>query len=537
VPIGRPIAGTTLRVADVHGDPLPDRVPGELLISGPGVTAGHLGSARTGAFVELDNRRWYRTGDLVVGNPGGDLVFLGRLDDQLNVGGVRIEPAEIEIALSEIDGVHEAAVVAGVLDGREIVVAHLAVPRSSGSVPDLDVVRRHLTGRVLPAAIPRAVVVHQSLPRTSHGKLDRRATALLPIDPGAGSSSPNGDPAVAHGSFTLEQFVEVWRRVLGRPDAGPDADFFALGGDSLAAVELVTAIGAIVDRDIPIATLLTAPTPAAAHTALGGRTPNPGSEDGLVVVTMRPGTAAGRLVLFTAAWDDVQGYRDLADAFDPTVTVLAAVVTAVDGTLDRVDVVTDRIVAAITSTGRSPDIVLGWSIGGVVAFEVGRRLGAAGASPLQIALVDTYFPGEQRHVWSNRWWKYKSMLRPGSVGAAVGELRTMFGRRVRAVVARIGRRLLVWAGESVAVESERRATPGGIPFEAMDHRPEPCDVPVVLYAATTTNPARTIDRWTEVATDLRVVRLDGRHRGIDSIMGRDRVGAIVEDLSTGSAPA
>lgn len=530
VPIGRPIAGTTLRIADAHGTPLPHGVPGELLISGPGVTAGHLGSARTGAFVELEGRRWYRTGDLVACGSGGDLVFLGRIDDQLNVGGVRIEPAEIEQALTDIDGVRDAVVVAGIVDGREILIAHVAVPGSSGVTLDLDTVRRHLAGRVLPAAIPRAVAVHEELPRTAHGKLDRRAAALLPV-----GAAPTSDTSAAvheapastgRPTVALEAFVDVWRRVLGRPEAGADADFFALGGDSLAAVELVTALEALVGHEVPIATLLTAPTPATAHTALGGRPSD--TTEGLAVVTMRPGTSAGPTVLLTAAWDDVQGYRDLADAFDPTVTVLAAVVTAIDGTLDRVDLVAERIAESIAPT--RPDVVLGWSIGGVVAFEVGRRLATDGTPPLEIALIDTYFPGEQRHIWSNRWWKYKSMLRPGSIGAAFGELRTMAGRRIRAIAARLGRRLLVWAGESAGSPTGARATPGGIPFAAMDHQPDVCEVPVVLYAAKTTNPARTVDRWAGVAPNLRVVRLDGRHRGFDSIMGRERVGAIVAGL-------
>ncbi len=114
IPIGQPIAGVTLRVADSAGSACPTGVAGELLVSGPTVTAGYVNDADATVrrFIELDERRWYRTGDLVRIDGRGLVEFIGRVDDQLNVGGVRIEPGEIEAALTALPDVAEAVVVA-----------------------------------------------------------------------------------------------------------------------------------------------------------------------------------------------------------------------------------------------------------------------------------------------------------------------------------------------------------------------------------------------------------------------------------------
>jgi len=173
--------------------------------------------------------------------------------------------------------------------------------------------------------------------------------------------------------------------------------------------------------------------------------------------------------------------------------------------------------------------VLGWSIGGVVAFELGQRLGDIGVDVRAVALIDTNYPGEYRHLWSNRWWKYKSILRPGLFRAAIDEFSVAIERRVKSAVAQVGRRLLVIAGEPLPrVES---TTASGVPVTALDHSPAMTTVPVVLYAANTTNRARTEHRWRTVAPDMRVVPIIGRHRGIDSVMGVGRVHQIVDDLA------
>ena len=147
-----------------------------------------------------------------------------------------------------------------------------------------------------------------------------------------------------------------------------------------------------------------------------------------------------------------------------------------------------------------------------------------------MAAVDTFFPGEHRHLWSNRWWKYKSMLRPGLFGSAVGEFGVMARRRVERFVGGLGRRLVLWSGAVLPAEPARTSV-GGFPVAALDHPLSVVRTPMVFYSATTTNPERTTRHWERVADQLTVITVAGRHRGLDSIMAADRVHAISDDLS------
>ena len=171
IPIGKPIAGVTLRVADSMGAPTPRGVAGELYVSGPTVTAGYVNDAEATArrFVDVDERIWYRTGDLVRVDRRGLLEFIGRLDDQLNVGGVRIEPGEIEAMLTARSDIAEAVVVASA-DARGRLVAHV----EAAGIDDAAL-RRDLADRLPSTHVPSRIVAHEALPRTSHGKLDRAA--------------------------------------------------------------------------------------------------------------------------------------------------------------------------------------------------------------------------------------------------------------------------------------------------------------------------------------------------------------------------
>jgi thioesterase domain-containing protein/acyl carrier protein len=521
VPIGEPIAGSRVRVADDLQRPMAPGAAGELLVAGPGVVGGYLSGRSDSSFVDADDHRWYRTGDIARVGADGHLVFLGRVDDQLNVGGYRIEPGEVEGHIVRLAGVRDAAVVAATIDDREALVAHVVGDRDT---VDGAMVRAHVADLMGAGATPRRVVFHDELPRTANGKLDRPRAALLPLD----------DAPVTQ----TVGLVDIWRRALQRDDLDGSSDFFAEGGDSLAAVEIVMAVGELIGREVAIADLLGAPTPDAlgAHLGLAAdATLAAPAGPGISVLTLRPGSSTGPTVLVTPAWDSVMGYRVLADAFDHDVTVLAAVIVAeAEGaaryrSVDALGAAScDVVVAELDRLGTSNVTVVGWSIGGVAAYDLGQRLAAAGIEVAAVALVDTMFPGEYRHLWSNRWWKYKSLFRRDAIGIVVEEFATAMRRRAKKYVARLARKLVVLGGESLpAVES---TTASGVPFTALDHDPERTTVPIVLYAANTTKRARTEHRWRTVAPDLRVVPIIGRHRGFDSIMSADRVHQITDDL-------
>ncbi len=521
VPIGRPIAGSRVRVADDRQRPMAPGAPGELLIAGPGVVDGYLSGRSDSLFVEVDGHRWYRTGDIARVDSHGDLLFLGRVDDQLNVGGYRIEPSEVEGHLLRMSGVRDAVVVRATIDGRDALVAHVVGDRD---LVDGARVRGHVSDLVGPGAAPRRVVFHDELPRTANGKLDRARAALLALD----------DAPAAQTSGLLD----IWQRALQRDDLDGNSDFFSEGGDSLAAVEIVTAVGEMIGRNVAIADLLSAPTPDALASHLGIGTDatavSSAVSSTIGLVTLRVGSTSGPTVVLTPAWDTVMSYRTLADAFDDDVTVFAvAIVSEGAATFPTVEALgaasIDPVIDELERLGASSVAVGGWSIGGVAAYDLGQRLAARGVEVRAVALIDTMFPGEYRHLWSNRWWKYKSLLRRDAIGTVIEELATTLRRRAKRYLARLGRRLVEIAGESLP-----KAEPiagWGMPFAALDHVPEPTAVPIVLYAANTTKRARTEHRWITVAPDLRVVPIEGRHRGFDSVMGADRVHQIVDDLT------
>jgi amino acid adenylation domain-containing protein len=533
VRIGRPIPGTTLRTVDAHLAASPEGVAGELLIASPGVVAGYLDGSQTERFVELDGRRWYRTGDRVR-IVDGVAEFVGRTDDQLNVGGVRLEPGEVEAELERLDGIRSAVVVAA--GEPPMLVAHL-----EADTLDEAAVRSALAERLPNTSIPRRFRVHAELPRTPNGKVDRVAASLLPFTSTRPSvtrpsaTRPAGVPDVD--PFTLDTVVGVWRDVLDRHDVTADTDFFGIGGDSLAAVSIVVAVGDAIGRTIPIAALLIGRTPAGMVEIMGG-SPTRDAVDGAVdefpVVTFQRGTPGGPIVLMTPAWDDVFGYQDLAQTFPSDVTVAALAYIERPGrpVVTTVDAVVDAFapVAVDLAAGHSGVAVVGWSVGGVVAAELANRLADGGQDVAVVAMVDTFFPGEERHLWSNRWWKYKSMLRRGALPDVGRELQLMVERRVRRLAARLGRRLLTFSGSAVP-EEPKRTSVGHFPVDSLGHQIGSIDVPVVLYRASTTNPQRTIDRWRDVTSDLEDVVVPGRHRGFDSIMGPDRVEIIGRDLN------
>jgi thioesterase domain-containing protein/acyl carrier protein len=479
-------------------------------------------------------------------------VFLGRVDEQLNVGGLRIEPAEIEALLTAIDGIHEAVVVEASIDGRPSLVAHVTGDERR---VDRAVIRSALAVRIPAGAIPRVIVFHPDLPRTPHGKVDRTAAARLA---GAGRRSPSTSaPSAVDDSWATrpEQpapaevadgrrgastpaIVDVWRRALADPDLDEDADFFEMGGDSIAAVEVVTAVGELIGRPVAVATLLSAPTPRAMARAVGMGGVPAAARLPVSLVRLRRGVDGGPAVVLIAGWYDVQSYRALADALpsDVAVTALAVdeqpdgppVLRTVD---DLVEASTDVVRSWVDERAPAGLAIAGWSIGGVVAYELARRLRADGRQVDAVGLVDTYFPGEHRHVWANRWSTYTSLLRTGSPRSVLAQLGLTVRRRVRSSVAHVGRRLLTWAGETV----ERPAVitdAAGVPSTALDHViGPPGDLTVVLYAASTTNPRRTELPWRSAVPALRTVVVEGRHRGDGSIMAAGRVHHIANDLA------
>ena len=241
VPIGAPMANTTIHILDDRMRRVPIGIPGELYIGGPQVAVGYVNREDLTAerFIPdpFDSRgRLYRTGDLARWLPNGHVDFLGRLDNQIKLRGQRIELGEIEATLGEHPTILDAAVdLRGDATGDPRLVAYL-VPHSGGSV-DVTEVRDYLKQRLPAQMIPAGYTVLDEPPLTTNGKLDRNA---LPA-PGPIDATTTDDYVIPRTGIERD-IAQMWSEVLGIDDVGAETDFFDLGGHSLKLMQLASRI-------------------------------------------------------------------------------------------------------------------------------------------------------------------------------------------------------------------------------------------------------------------------------------------------------
>jgi amino acid adenylation domain-containing protein len=333
----------------------------------------------------------YRTGDIGRLRADGCLEILGRRDDRIKIRGHRVNPGEIELALYEHALVRQAAVTSRVDDDGDIRLVAYVVPQS-GSMPTAQLLRRHLQGR-LPAYMgPSAFVMLESMPLTATGKVDRSA---LPVPQ---PSAQTGDQVfVAPRSPTEHQLAEIWERVFGVAPIGARDNFFDLGGDSLIAAAMVSAIEETLGRTVPPALLLQASTVselAAAMTEADASSVEPltglrTTGSGTPIFFLHNDAGRGLYTHALARRIDAARpffavHRDGLSELPvrPTVEALAA----------------ERIRALRALRPRGPYVLGGHCHGGLIAFEMARQLRAAGEEIEWVIMVDTDAPAGRLRV-------------------------------------------------------------------------------------------------------------------------------------------
>jgi natural product biosynthesis luciferase-like monooxygenase protein len=257
IPIGRPIANTTLHVLDSRARPVPIGVPGELAIGGDGVTPGYWqrDDVTADRFIHLGKDRVYRTGDLVCRRPDGTLDFLGRNDHQIKIRGQRIELGEIEAVMTSMQNVTQAIVIdrkdaQGNTTLAGYYTAHAPVAEAA--------LRAHLAETLPDVMVPAALMQLDAFPLTPNRKVDRKALpeprSQRPAEVTAPvSAAPEGD--------TETRIADIWRRILGLAQVGSEDNFFAIGGHSLLAVQAHREIKSAFDRpDLSITDIFRFPT-------------------------------------------------------------------------------------------------------------------------------------------------------------------------------------------------------------------------------------------------------------------------------------
>lgn len=237
VPLGTPLANSSLHVLDSCLQPVPVGIEGELYISGAGLARGYLNRAGLTGERFVANAygpagtRMYRTGDIVRWQRDGTLEFVGRADAQVKIRGFRVEPAEVEAMLRSEADVADAVVVARG-EGDQTQLVGYAVP-AAGAVVDGEVVRQRIAARMPAYMVPAVVLVLERWSLTPHGKLNR---AALPAADGAAALRTYRPPRTPAEKTLCALMAEV----LGVPQVGLDDNFFTSGGDSIMSIQLVS---------------------------------------------------------------------------------------------------------------------------------------------------------------------------------------------------------------------------------------------------------------------------------------------------------
>ncbi|MFG3008752.1 amino acid adenylation domain-containing protein [Streptomyces calvus] len=387
ITIGVPVGDTRAYVLDAWLRPVPDGVPGELYLAGSGVARGYWRQpGRTAERFPADpygpaGARMYRTGDLVRRCPDGQLEFLGRTDDQVKVRGHRIEPGEIETALTVSGAVTEAACVVQRTEGGSPRLVAFVVP-APGAATDPERLRDLVALRLPAFMTPSAVVVVDALPLTANGKVDRRALAARSIAPAA-TRAPR--------TPREEELCTLFAQLLGVTHVGVDDSFFALGGHSLLATRLMSRLRRETGTPLPVRVLYEAPTPAALARRLDGEP----STEFPVLLPLRPGGTRPPLFCVHPAAGISWVYASLVPHLDQELPLHGLQARGLgDGSESlpgSVEEMAADYVAEIRRVQPSgPYHLLGWSFGGLVAHAMAVRLRDLGERVGALVLVDAY---------------------------------------------------------------------------------------------------------------------------------------------------
>lgn len=416
--VGLAAGPDVLMTVDEAGATLPSGRVGEVVIRGPNVIDGYV--ARLQATKSALQNGWFRTGDLGYVDSEGYLFLIGRIKEQINRGGEKVSPREVEDALAGMPGAEELVVFAVPHPtlGEDVACA---IVQSSGSSLNEEAVRAYAVDRLASHKIPQRILFVPEIPKGPTRKVQRaRLADQLSEYLKAESVPPRSD--------TEKKLLEIWRRVLGRAGFGVEEDFVALGGDSLLALETIAEAQKHGLR-------ITLPMLARAGTVreLGSLLDSEDSHRSETIIRLRRGPSR-ILFLFPGAVGSPLHYARAARYLDVDFSLIAFTFPDSGWPAGRMTF-RERVLHYVTEIRRlqprGPYYLLGTSYGGALAFEVAKRLHRGGETVDQLVLLDISAPSLRRHT-SKKWLEALLFSRIHDEGA------------LRASVVRAFRRLLTF---------------------------------------------------------------------------------------------
>lgn len=484
-PIGRPIDNAAIHLLDRHLQPVPIGIAGELYIAGECLARGYVNQPELTAerFVPGPaGERLYKTGDLARYRPDGVIEFLGRADGQVKIRGFRIELSEIESVISHDPTVAQCAVTSYEMNGERRLAAYV-VGRSGVPVdiPALmSMLRSSLPGFMLPATI----VALKELPLNANGKVDRGA---LPAPDTVEITQIR--PTLLPRDEIEAEIARLWQETLGTSNVSVTADFFDEGGSSLLAMSLLARIKRRCDRKISLAAFLQRPTIEAVATMLReDRWEDPEQP----VFPMREGGNKPPLLLIDAGPFFRPFVRALG-ADQPVYGVALPQIADLPNHFTTQHVAARLADAILDSSVDGPIILGGWSLAGVVAYEIARQLRERGVDVAKVVLFDTSNPAYLRGFASRRNFHKRLYFKLEKILFHFLKMRRMPLRQAwQHLRQRTNRFSLNSLKSDIVLATGTAAAPEQIEFEtwkvqylaAADYHPQPCDCPLVLVRST-----------------------------------------------------
>lgn len=512
--VGIPLPGIDVHIVDPQGRLVNPDVEGELIAKSPGLAAGYENNveATQAAF----KNGYFHTGDLGKMDDDGFFYITGRLKEQINRGGRKISPLEVDEALCSHPAVKQAVTFAlpDPLQGEEVAAA--VVLRTGSTVSELDL-QRHVAGTLADYKVPRKIVFRDELLKTPTGKIVRVGLAeRLGLAADVITTAPGASPAAPH-TPTQKMVASIWSGVLGAPVDDLDVPFPTLGGDSLQALSVCLLTEQKFGKSFPLATLSRYTTVRAMADLLegDGATPTPGAP-----IVLREGDRRHPALFMVAGiGGNVYRFHTLARHLPAERRIVGLPLPGADGlepAIPSIPAIADRFLRVIREdqpTG--PYFISGYSFGGRVAHEIARKLIDDGQTVAMLALIDTPGPNWPGH----RGWRKRLKRIPGKMARIARRL--IGSRKTSPNAADVGPATLPIDGIAGAAESNVRSQ-----YEARVNvyreatrlwQPLPLPIPILLLKAQTSIWGEPADAhpamgWAPLTkAGVRIVQVPGSH--------------------------
>lgn len=410
ITIGRPIQNTNFYILNPELQPLTAGQTGEIYIGGDGVGPGYLNQPGLTAerfipdpFIKLDGAQMYQSGDLGKYTAEGEIVYMGRADQQIKIRGYRIEPGEIESVLHQIDEIKTALIIAREdTPGDQRMVAYVILQPGS-LLPEHYAAdwKAELRTQLPEYMIPQDYVVLDQFPLTPNHKVDRKA---LP-KPASQSRLSVTVPEDRQMSKQEILIADIWSNVLGLTNPSPEDDFFEVGGHSLLAVKVMTEIEKVTGKRLPLATLFDYSTIA----GLARKIADDHIDDNWdVLVPIKRSGTKDPLYLIHGGGLNILLFGSMSKFLDDDQPVYGLQALGMKKEMDLLytneEIAAKYLSEILESNPDGPYCLAGYSMGGKIAFEIANQLQAMGKTVKFLGIIDTYATNEDDNL-SDKWKK------------------------------------------------------------------------------------------------------------------------------------